>query len=71
LLQTPAINQRDTITGEIQGKYFRTNLRMDYSFSNKGAVYLKINNLFNAKFHGAVGYPVDPLSLYVGIKHHY
>lgn len=58
-------------TGELSGRYLRTNLRVDNSFSKKGSLYLKITNLFDANFHGTAGYPVDPLSFYAGIKYNF
>jgi len=58
-------------TGELEGQYFRTNLRADYAFSKQASAYLKVNNLFDADFHGTAGYPVDPLSYYLGFKYNF
>lgn len=56
-------------TGLLEGRYFRSNIRMDYSFMRKSSIYLKVDNVFNAKFHGTAGYPVAPRSLFVGINY--
>ncbi len=58
-------------TRRVEGRNLRTNIRVDHSFSKQTSLYLRIVNLFDAKFHGMAGHPVDPLSFYFGIRHSY